>query len=170
VEQSIPTLDPVLRPWRTAAVVAAGIAAVELVVLIAAGLALLGRPIALHVRNAALDHALAPLQPGPPAGSLEAGVPKLARRATKVLVLNGNGRTGAAAGAAAEVRRSGYRVGAVGNATRSDYTTSFVMYQTRYRAEAVRLARDLHLRTVGPLDGIDERELKGAHLALVIGN
>jgi LytR cell envelope-related transcriptional attenuator len=170
LEHSIQTLDPVLRPWRTAAVVAAGIAAVELVVLIAVGVALLGRPIARHMRNAALDHALAPLQPGPPAGSLEAGAAKLPRNATEVLVLNGNGRAGAAAGAAAEVRRLGYGVGAVGNATRSDYTTSVVMYRPRYRGEAVRLARDLHLRTVGPLDGIGERGLMGAHLALVIGN
>jgi hypothetical protein len=171
VEHSIPTtLDPVLRPWRTAAVVAGGIAAVELVALVAAGVALLGGPLANHVKNAALDHALAPVQPTPRPGSLRAAAPHVNRGATNVLVLNGNGRTGAAGVAAARLSRLGYRVRAVGNATRSNYTTTVVMYLPHFRAEAVRLARDLHLRTVGPLDGINPSQLRGAQLTLIIGN
>ena len=43
------------------------------------------------------------------------------------------------------------------------------MYRPGYRGEAVRLARDLRIRIVGPLDGITARELMGAHVALVVG-
>ena len=39
----------------------------------------------------------------------------------KVVVLNGNGRTGAAAAAASRVSRRGYRIGVVGNAPSHDY-------------------------------------------------
>jgi hypothetical protein len=168
VEHSIPTFD--LRSWRNAAVVATGIAAIELVALVAATVALVGKPLAHHVKNAALDHALAPLQPTPRPGSLQAGRPKVPRSATQVLVLNGNGRTGAAGVAAARVSHLGYRVRGVGNATRSDYTSTVVMYSPRHRREAVRLARDLHLRNVGPLDGMDTSQLLGAEVALIIGN
>ena len=43
------------------------------------------------------------------------------------------------------------------------------MYRPGYRGEALRLARDLRIRIVGPLDGIRTRELMGAHVALVVG-
>jgi hypothetical protein len=44
-----------------------------------------------------------------------------------------------------------------------------VMYRGNHRREAERLARDLGLKRVGPLDGIRARELMGAHLAVVLG-
>jgi hypothetical protein len=44
------------------------------------------------------------------------------------------------------------------------------MYRTGYRGEALRLARDLKLKVVGPLDGVRPKELMGAHLALVLGD
>ena len=42
-----------VRPWRTATLVAAGIAAVELALLVVAGLILVGRSIAPHAHSAA---------------------------------------------------------------------------------------------------------------------
>ena len=52
-----------------------------------------------------------------------------------MLVLNGNGISGAAASAGQLVRHKGY-VAAVGNAPRSDYRRSVVMYRPGYGAEA----------------------------------
>ncbi len=43
------------------------------------------------------------------------------------------------------------------------------MFQPGLRAEALRLARDLHVRVVSPLDGLRPRDLHGAKLALVLG-
>ena len=71
-----------------------------------------------------------------------------------MIVLNGNGRSGAAAESAAGVRAFGYTIGTVGNAPRSDFTRTIVMFRPGYRAEAVRLAADLKLKIVGPLDGL----------------
>jgi hypothetical protein len=42
------------------------------------------------------------------------------------------------------------------------------MYRPGYRGEALRLARDLRIKIVGPLDGLRIRDLMGAHVALVI--
>jgi hypothetical protein len=43
------------------------------------------------------------------------------------------------------------------------------MYRKGYEGEAIRLAHDLHIRRVTPLDGLKLRDLQGAHLALIIG-
>jgi len=43
------------------------------------------------------------------------------------------------------------------------------MYRGGHRGEALRLARDLRIRLVSPLDGLRPRELKGARLAVVVG-
>jgi len=86
-----------------------------------------------------------------------------------VLVLNGNGRQGAAAQTASRVSRRGYRIGAVANAPRSDFTRSLVMYRKGFEGEGRRLARDLGLRIVGPLDGLRPAQLHGAHVVVVVG-
>ena len=70
------------------------------------------------------------------------------------MVLNGNGRTGAAASAASRVRSRGYRIGTVGNASSTDYARSLVMYKPGFAGEARRLAKDLRVKQIGPLDGI----------------
>ena len=64
------------------------------------------------------------------------------------------------------MRRLGYTIGTVGNAPRSDFTRTLVMFRRGYRREAVRLARDLKLKIVGPLDGLRPRDMMGAHVAL----
>jgi hypothetical protein len=166
VEHSLPH---VRSPWRTATLVASAVAAVELVVLVALGIALLAKPVSEHVQQAAKQQVLAPVAKPKPPAKPAAGAPKLTRAETSVTVLNGNGRSGAAADAADSVRRFGYTIGTVGNAPRTDFTRTMVMYRDGYRAEAARLAKDLNVKIVGPLDGLRPADLLGAHVALVVG-
>jgi hypothetical protein len=165
VEHSLPQIR---TPWRTATLVACGVAALELVVLLVLGVALLAEPVSRHVTKAAEQKVLAPVVKKPEVKPA-AGAPTLTRAQTSVLVLNGNGQPGAAATAAERVRGIGYTIGSVGNAPRADFTRSLVMYRPGHEAEGKRLARDLRLKIVGPLDGIKPRDLLGAHVALVIG-
>ena len=90
--------------------------------------------------------------------------------ATSVLVLNGNGQTGAAASSAEQLRGLGYLIGGVGNAPRTDYGRSVIMFRPGYEGEARRLGHDLKIKIVGPLDGLRLRDLMGAHVALVVGS
>jgi hypothetical protein len=87
-----------------------------------------------------------------------------------VLVLNGNGRTGAAASEADRVRAKGYRVASVGDAPRRDYTRSIVMYRPGFAADGRRLAKALGIKVVGPLDGMGLGALQGAHAVVVVGD
>ena len=156
-----------IRPWRTAAVVASAVAALELVVLLIVGVSLLAKPVAEKVKQAAVAQALAPPVKKPRV--LPVGSPKLDRSETAVLVLNGNGRTGAASVAADRVRAEGYQVASVGDAPRRDYARSVVMFRPGFAPEAHRLARDLRIRIVGPLDGLRPAALQGAHAVVVLG-
>ena len=163
------SLPQVRSPWRTATLVASAVAALELVVLVVLGVALLAKPVSDHVRKAAEAQVFAPVTPKPKAAPA-AGKPKLPRAQTSVIVLNGNGRAGAAAASADAVRRFGYTIGTVGNAPRTDFTRTLVMFRKGYRAEAVRLAADLDVKIVGPLDGLKPADMLGAHVALVVGS
>jgi LytR cell envelope-related transcriptional attenuator len=161
-------VEALVRPWRTATLIASAVAAVELVIILVAGIALVGKPLTQKMRAAALDRSLgAPAEPTkqPRIGS---STPSLSRLETTVMVLNGNGIAGAAHDAAARVRARGYSIGEVGNANRTDYMRSVVMYRPGHRGEALRLARDLRIKIVGPLDGLRVRDLMGAHIALVV--
>lgn len=162
------SLPQVRSPWRTATLVASGVAVVELVALVALGVFLLAKPVSEQVRKAAVAEAFAPV--AKPKPKPIAGEPKLTRAETSVIVLNGNGRAGAAATGAASVRRFGYTIGTVGNAPRSDFTRTLVMYRDGYRAEATRLAQDLNVKIVGPLDGLRPADMLGAHVALIVGS
>ena len=163
------SLPQVRSPWRTATLVASAVAALELVVLVVLGVALLAKPVSDQVRKAAEAQVFAPVKPKPRAAT-PVGKPKLTRSQTSVIVLNGNGRAGAAAESAAAVRRFGYTIGAVGNAPRTDVTRTLVMFRKGYRPEAARLAADLNLKIVGPLDGLKPTDMLGAHVALVVGS
>ena len=159
VEHVLP--NPSRHPWRTIAVVAAGVATLELVGLVVAGTALLAKPVAARARAAAVKHAAAEASPK--------ALPLLPRRSVRVTVLNGNGIAGAAAEAASRVRARGYKIRKVGNAPRSGYGHSVVMYRAGFRPEALRLARDLGIALVSPLDGLRPGNLAGAKLAVVVG-
>lgn len=151
------------HPWRTIAVVAAGIATLELLGLVIVGVALIARPV-MHRAQAEAKAA--------PAKHLAVKVrarPLLPRGSVSVTVLNGSGVSGAAAAQASRVRARGYLVGDVGNAPRSGYGRSVVMYRGGRRPEALRLARDLGIRLVSPLDGLRPRDLLGAQVAVVVG-
>jgi hypothetical protein len=50
-----------------------------------------------------------------------------------------------------------------------DFTHTLVMYRPDYGSEAARLARDLHIRVVSPLDGMRVSQLAGAHLVVILG-
>ena len=166
MEHSLPQVS---SPWRTATLVASAVAAAELVVLVVLGAILLAKPVSEHVRQAAEAKVFAPVAPKLPAAA-PVGKPKLSRAETSVIVLNGSGRSGAAAENAARVRGLGYTIGTVGNAPRSDFTRTLVMFRPGYRPEAARLATDLKLKIVGPLDGLRASDLLGAHVALIVGS
>ena len=163
--------DALIRPWRTATLVASLVAAVELVLLVVAAVLLLAKPLSHAMQRQAQAAAIeapkkqiaAATKPATPA------VAKLTRDETKVFVLNGNGRSGAAAAAAAKLQAFGYRVPATGNAARTDYANTVVMYRPGYRGDALRLAHDLHVKVVGPLDGMKPAALHGGQLAVLLG-
>jgi LytR cell envelope-related transcriptional attenuator len=167
VEHSFSQPLDLAHPWRTRAIIAAAVAAVELVVLLVAGILLVAPALGRHVQHAARAKALAPTRPTKHATKPER--PTLTRAETSVLVLNGNGRAGAAAAEAEHVRGLGYMVGGVGNAPRTTYGRSVVMYRAGFRPEAVRLAHDARISIVTPLDGLRRSQLQGAHVALVLG-
>ena len=152
------------HPWRTIAVVASGVAALELLVLAIVGIAVLAKPMAKRaaVRQA---NASAPV-------TKNAAAPKrpiLSRGAVSVTVLNGNGVSGAAAAEASRVRARGYKIGVVGNAPRGGYGRTIVMYRAGLNREGSRLAHDLGIGIASPLDGLRRRDLHGAKLAVVVG-
>ena len=154
--------SPSSHPWRTIAVIVAGIATLELLALVVTATALVAKPVAKHARAAAAKHASTPTAKVPVR-------PLLARRLVTITVLNGNGVAGAAADAASRVRARGYKIRKVGNAPRSGYGRSVVMYRAGFRPEALRLGRDLGIALVSPLDGLRASNLAGAKLAVVLG-
>ena len=135
----------------------------ELLGLVVVGVALVAKPMAHHAITEAANAPVA-TKPKP-----EPTLPLLPRRLVSVTILNGNGVSGAAASEASRVRARGYIVGQVGNAPRGSYGHSVVMYRAGRVREARRLARDLGVAIVSPLDGLRKGDLHGAKLALVVG-
>jgi LytR cell envelope-related transcriptional attenuator len=158
-------------PWRRAALVAVGVAALELIALIVVVAALAGRSLIHHTHAAApaarTPHVAAPARPVVRAPAHHA--PPLARARTHVLVLNGNGIAGAAHTEAASLQTHGYPIASTGNAQRTDYAATIVMYRQGFDREAHRLARDAGIHLVAPLDGLTPRSLHGAQLVVVTG-
>jgi hypothetical protein len=167
--------DRMMQPWRTAAIVAVAVAAVELLVLVIVGGALLAKPStgsaarpaktkvaasSSSTKKAAVTHTI---------HRAAAPAAHLSRTKVTVLVLNGNGRQGAAASTASRVRGRGYKISGVANAPRSDFTRSLVMYRRGFEGEGRRLARDLGIGIVGPLDGLRTSQLHGANAVVVVG-
>ena len=177
LDRPLDPTDALVRPWRTAAYLAGAIAAIELLLLVVIGggalLSALSERLQLEARRTiAAPSATASAKPKANATARKlasAPAAKRPRSRTTVLVLNGNGRTGAAAEAASRVSNSGYRIGRVGNASRSDFGRSLVMYRPGFAGEGRRLAKDLGVRMVGPLDGMRLRDLGKAHVVYILG-
>jgi hypothetical protein len=172
VDHPLQAPDALVRPWRTAAYVAAGVAAFELLLLLLIGGGKLVGWASDRVELAAREHALAPAKQHTQrsAARKPAAAPAANRPRTKtvVLVLNGNGRTGAAAAAASRVHARGYRIGTVTNAPEL-VPRSIVMYRPGFAGEGKRLGRDLGVRLVTPLDGMRAKDLGRAHVVFILG-
>jgi LytR cell envelope-related transcriptional attenuator len=153
-----------IRPWRRATIAVSAVAALELLLLTIVGIALFGKPLLHHFQSSAASAAT------PPTRTAQAAPAKalLPRSDVMVMVLNGNGQSGAAHAAADRVQAKGYLLGDVGNAP-SVMPHSIVMFRTGYAGEGRRLARDLHVRVARPLDGMRTSQLLGAHLVLILG-
>lgn len=169
---------PATPPWRSAAFIAASVATVELLILLIIGIWLFGNFFSdevtkatdpTTVARAAVERELGAQGGTTPGEATNGARPLLPRAETSVLVLNGNGVTGAADEAAGRVRRHQYLIAGTENAKRSDHPRSLVMFRPGYEREARRLAKDLGVRRAVPLDGVRPGELQGAHVALVIG-
>ena len=158
---------PTPFPWRAAAVVAGGVALVELVALIAIAL------IHLAPHATAEPKAAAPVVDTRPHVHIRIpkvhSVPLRSRTHVRVLVLNGNGVGGAASAAAARLQARGYRIGGATNAQRHDYARSMVMFVPGWIKEARRLAHDTGVRIVAPVDGLHPAQLRGSGVVLLLG-
>jgi LytR cell envelope-related transcriptional attenuator len=139
--------------------------------LLVLAVALLAKPIARAVRQHAEAAALAPPTTTVvvPHHTFVLTLPKHSRSQLGVVVLNGNGRSGAAGNTASTLGSLGYHIRGTTNAKRQNYATSVVMYKRGYAAEGARLARDLHVKVVGPLDGMSPAALHGGQLVVILG-
>ena len=173
MDHPLPAPDALVRPWRTAAYVAVAIAVVELLLLLLigggklAGWATHRMQLAAQARVAAPIHK-AQASPAASHSRTPAPVAKRPRSKTVVLVLNGNGRTGAAASAASRVQSRGYKIGDVTNAPEL-VPRSIVMYKPGFAGEGRRLGKDLGVKLVTPLDGMRPQELGRAHVVFILG-
>lgn len=153
--------------WRTRALLFAAIATLELLALVGLGSLAAARLLSGEVETVVRAREL-PTRPETPAPTSPKR-PVLERAETSVVVLNGNGISGAAGEAAGRLRTLTYVVAGAGNAPRTDYAKTIVEYRAGYEREAKRLAADVGVKLVGPLDGLREPDLMGAHVALVLG-
>jgi hypothetical protein len=175
MDAPLPAPDALIRPWRTATLVASLVAAIELVLLLVAAVLLLAKPLSHAMQRQAQAAAFkTPAHAKPAAKPVRRvkQVPakaKLPRAKTNVWVLNGNGRNGAAGAEASKLSATGYRIRGTANAARTDYATTVVMYRPGFRGEGLRLAHDLRLKVVGPLDGLKPAALHGAQLVVLLG-
>jgi hypothetical protein len=172
---------PATPPWRSAAFIAVSVATVELLILLVVGIWLFGKFFSDEVAKAtdpttvarvAVERQLndrGQLPQKAEANAKPAAKPILARNETSVLILNGNGISGAASETAERVRTRNYLIAGTGNSARTDYPRSIVMFRPGFEREARRLAKDFGIRRIVPLDGMRPAELQGAHVALIIG-
>jgi len=169
-------------PWRTATLVASAVATIELVGLIVVGAFVLAHPFrhaAKHtttVAETAVVHRAAPAHRHVvpvPAKDRVAAVPPhplRARSRVRVLVLNANGVQGAAHAEAARLQSLGYPIGGASNAPSHHYAQSMVMFTPGYVKEARRLAHDVGIRLVAPVDGLTPSTLSASRLVVLLGS
>ena len=148
-------VQPLSRPfpWRLATLVASAVA-----LAILAGLVLTRRPAQTRpvsdTGRVPTRQAVTPLRP---------------RSRLSVLVLNGNGASGAAGTEATTILARGYRHAIPSDATQLDYARSLVLFRPGWQREAERLARDVKIRTVATLDGRVAPEYAHVPLIVILG-
>jgi LytR cell envelope-related transcriptional attenuator len=166
-------------PWRTATVVATGVATLELVGLIGIGAAhfahkanapraTVAQKTQTHAKPVVRRHVV-PVPPKDRVAPVRSH-PVRARSAIRVLVLNANGVQGAAHAEAARLQSLGYPIAGTANAPSHHYAQSMVMYVPGYLKEARRLAHDVGARLVAPVDGITPSARQGARLVVLLGS
>ena len=148
-------VQPLSRPfpWRLATLVASAVA-----LAILAGLVLTHRPVqprpVSDTGRVPTRQAVTPLRP---------------RSRLSVLVLNGNGASGAAGTEATTILARGYRHAIPSDATQLDYARSLVLFRPGWQREAERLARDVKIPTVATLDGRVAPEYAHVPLIVILG-
>lgn len=96
-------------------------------------------------------------------------VPLRPRSRVSVLVLNGNGASGAAGSTASRLLGRGYASATATNAANDRYATSLVLYRPGWAGEAGRLAKDAGIKVVAALDGRLPAGSARAQLVLILG-
>jgi hypothetical protein len=160
---------PAPFPWRAAAVLAGGVALVELVALLAIVLIHLAPHTTAEPKPAAATAVRAQTHVHLRVAPKVPSVPLRPRAHVRVLVLNGNGVGGAASAEASRLQGRGYTIGGATNAQRHDYARSMVMFVPGWQKEARRLARDTGIRMVAPLDGLRPAQLHRSTVILLLG-
>ena len=149
-------------PWRAAALVAGVVALAELTALIAlAGVRLLH----VHPPPTTTPARTSPVRSHVNTPAVRALRP---RSRVSVLVLNGNGVSGAAGTEATQLLARGYRHALAADAP-STYARSVVLYRPGWQREAQRLAHDVGIRAVTPLDVRLPRPDRGDQVVLILG-
>jgi LytR cell envelope-related transcriptional attenuator len=169
-------------PWRTATLVASAIAGAELVGLILVSAFVLAHPFRHHakahtaaaagkpaVHPAKVPHRHVVPVPAKDRVKVEAH-PLRPRSRMRVLVLNANGVQGAAHVEAMRLQGLGYVIGGAANAPSHHYSRSMVMFVPGYLKEARRLAHDVRIKLVAPVDGLTPSTLNGSRLVVLLGS
>jgi hypothetical protein len=144
-------------PWRAAALVASALA-----LAILAALVLAHRPARTRTEPG-LARVPKRQATAPPQALLRP------RASISVLILNGNGVSGAAGNEATSVVAWGYRHAIPADASSSDYARSLVLYRPGWQGEAERLAREVRIPTVATLDGRLPPEYTHVPLVVILG-
>ena len=87
-----------------------------------------------------------------------------------MLVLNGNGVSGAAGTEATAILAHDYRHAIPGDASQLTYARSLVLFRPGWQREAERLARDVRIPAVAPLDGRVAPEYASVPLLVILGS
>jgi len=143
-------------PWRLVT-----LAASALTLAVLAALVLTHRP--GQTRSQTAPGHVPKAHPAPPQAPLRP------RSSISVLILNGNGVSGAAGNEATSVTAWGYRHAIPADAPSSGYPRSLVLYRPGWQREAERLAREVRIPTVATLDGRLAPEYAHVPLLVILG-
>jgi hypothetical protein len=115
------------------------------------------------------QHLHAPLSESGRVETVTPPTPLRPRSRISVLVLNGNGVSGAAGTAATAILAHGYRHAIPTDAPAARYIRSLVLFRPGWSREAHRLGRDSRIATVAPLDGRVAPAYSHVPLILILG-